>query len=145
MKRILVATDGSEGAGRAVDFAAQLAMETGANLQVINVTDDHGLPEAVMGQFTRPQSAWIQDMLTAHSAELLRKARERARTKGDITIHLESRSGDVAQSVLEVAGETAADAVVVGKRGSGRVAGLLLGSVSQKLVSLATGVVIVVP
>jgi len=33
----------------------------------------------------------------------------------------------------------------VGRRGQGRLAGLLLGSVSQKLVSLAPCIVVVVP
>jgi nucleotide-binding universal stress UspA family protein len=37
------------------------------------------------------------------------------------------------------------DAIVVGKRGAGRVAGTLLGSVLQKLVILAPRVVIGVP
>jgi nucleotide-binding universal stress UspA family protein len=41
--------------------------------------------------------------------------------------------------------EFAADVIVVGKRGQGRLAGLLLGSVSQKLVMLADRPVVVVP
>jgi nucleotide-binding universal stress UspA family protein len=99
----------------------------------------------VLGQVTRPQSAWIRDVLSARSAEILREARERARLKGRVSVQLESRDGDVAQAILDVARETPSDAIVVGKRGTGRVAGLLIGSVSQKLVSLANNVVIVVP
>ena len=45
-----------------------------------------------------------------------------------------SRSGEVAQTIIDIAQEKQVDAVVVGKRGAGRVPGALLGSVSQKLV-----------
>jgi nucleotide-binding universal stress UspA family protein len=47
--------------------------------------------------------------------------------------------------ILEAAGREKPDAIVVGKRGRGRLSSLLLGSVSQKLASLATVPVIVVP
>jgi nucleotide-binding universal stress UspA family protein len=60
-------------------------------------------------------------------------------------IQLESRVGDVAPTIIDIAKEKQADAIVAGKRGTGRVAGLLLGSVSQKLVSLAPLPVTIVP
>lgn len=145
MNTILVATDGSEGADRAVDYAAQLAKESGARLLIVNAMAIHDVPQAVLDQFSRTQDAWLRDTLAAHSAEILQRARDRARTVGVKMVRLESRNGDAAQSILDIAQEAAADLIVIGKRGSGRVAGLLIGSVSQKLVSLSPKVVIVVP
>ena len=53
MKRILVATDGSEGAGRAVEYASRRAKDDGAELWIVNVMGGHGLPE----QWSAPSPA----------------------------------------------------------------------------------------
>jgi nucleotide-binding universal stress UspA family protein len=45
MRRIMVATDGSEAAGRAVDYAAGLAKREKADLLVANVIGGYGLPD----------------------------------------------------------------------------------------------------
>ena len=145
MNKILVATDGSDGADRAIDFAAQLAKDLGSALVIMNVVGAKSLPETVVSQFTRAEHAWIRDLSAAASAKILQEARDRAGNLGATMVRLESRDGDPAQAVLDFAEEAAADVIVVGKRGTGRVSGLLLGSVSQKLVSLASRAVTVVP
>ena len=143
MKRILVATDGSEGADHAVEYAARLAESQGADLVIVNVIDT--LPDKLLRGFTHAQHAWVAELLQSLSAETLTKARDHARGIGVAMIQLESRLGEVAQTIIDIAQEKEADAIVVGRRGAGRIAGLLLGSVSQKLVSLAPLPVIVVP
>lgn len=145
MTRILVATDGSEGADRAVDYAAARAKTDGAELLIVNIIGGYGLPDKVVRAFTHAQQAWLDELLASLSAETLNKARGRAQGIGVTTIQLKSRTGEVAQAIIEIAQEKRADAVIVGKRGAGRVAGLLLGSVSQKLVSLSPLPVTVVP
>lgn len=145
MKRILVATDGSKGSDRAVDYAARLTKSFGADLLIVNVIGSGGLPDNVFRRFTRAQQAWLRELLESLSAEMLTKARDRARSAGASTIQLDSRAGAVAPTILAIAEERKADMIVVGKRGAGRVSGLLLGSVSQKLVSLAPLPVTVVP
>jgi len=144
MKSILVATDGSDGADRAVDYAARLAKTEGCDLLIANVIGG-GLPENVFRQFTHAEQAWLREQLEAVSKHILTAARERAQAAGAATVLLESRSGDVAQSIVEIAQEKDVATIVVGKRGVGRVAGLLLGSISQKIVSLAPKPVTVVP
>jgi nucleotide-binding universal stress UspA family protein len=52
--------------------------------------------------------------------------------------------GEEAQTILDVAREEAADIIVVGPRGLGRLAGLLVGSVTDKLVQLSDRPVLVV-
>ena len=145
MRHIVVATDGSPGADRAVDYAARLAKDSAADLVIVNVIGGYGLPGEVFRRFTRGEHVWLEELLEALSAGILRGAQDRVRALGVASAQLASRRGEVAQTILDVAGEKDADAIVVGKRGSGQLAGALLGSVSQKLVSLAPRVVMVVP
>jgi len=145
MNRILVATDGSEGADRAVDYAARRAKADGADLLIVNVMGGYGLPDKVFLAFTNDQNVLLKELLASQSAATLTTARDRAREAGVSTIVLESRTGEVAQTIIDIAHEKKADAIVVGKRGAGRVAGVLLGSVSQKLVSLSPLPLTVVP
>ena len=145
MNRILVATDGSEGADRAVDYAARRAKADGAELLIVNVMGGYGLPDKVFLAFTNDQNVLLKELLASQSAATLTTARDRAREAGVSTIVLESRTGEVAQTIIDIAHEKKAEAIVVGKRGAGRVAGVLLGSVSQKLVSLSPLPLTVVP
>ncbi len=145
MNRILVATDGSEGADRAVDYAAHRAKTDGAELLIVNVIGGYGLPDNVFMAFTHDQHIWLKEMLESQSAKTLTAARDRAWKVGVGTILLESRTGEAAQTIIEIAQEKKADAIVVGKRGTGRVGGVLLGSVSQKLVILSPLPLTVVP
>jgi nucleotide-binding universal stress UspA family protein len=64
--------------------------------------------------------------------------------KGVARISAEPSFGDPAQEIMTVAQDRQADLIVVGSRGHGRLAGLLLGSVTQKVVSLAHCPVVVV-
>jgi nucleotide-binding universal stress UspA family protein len=133
VKQILVATDGSEGSDRAVDFAANLAKSYGATLLIINIRGGYGLPVALLRQFSNADGAWLGELLTSMSAEVLKSARDRALKIGAPTIVLESREGKIAQSIIDFAKEKHADAIV------------LLGSVPQKLLGLAACVMVVVP
>jgi nucleotide-binding universal stress UspA family protein len=145
MYRILVATDGSEGADRAIDYAARRAKADRAELLIVNVVGGYGLPEKILLAFTNDQSVLLKELLESESTQTLTAAGDRARKAGVGAILLESRTGEVAQTIIKLAEEMKADAIVVGKRGAGRVAGALLGSVSQKLVVLSPLPLTVVP
>jgi nucleotide-binding universal stress UspA family protein len=145
VKRILVATDGSEGSDRAVDFAADLAKTHGADLLIVNIRGGYGLSIELMRQFSDTDSAWFEELLKTTSAEILNSARDRAHSAGVPNIVLESRGGHIAEAIIDFAEEKDADAIVVGKRGSGDMTEMLLGSVPQKLVNLASRVIMVVP
>lgn len=145
MTRILVAIDGSEGSGRALDYAVRRAKADAAELLIVNIVGGYGLPETIFTALTQDQSVWLKELLESESAKMLTAGRDRALKAGAGTVVLESRSGEVAHTIIEIAKEKNADAIVVGKSGLGRVAGALLGSVAQKLVVLSTVPLTVVP
>ena len=141
MRRIMVATDGSEGADRAVDLAAELAKAFGGELLIVTVGGN--LSGEEMRQLERAEGN-IGEALDMLADQILTAAKTRAERLG-ISIRLRSAWGDPAQSIIETAARESSDTLVVGRRGRGRLAGLLLGSVSQKIASLAPCTVVIVP
>ena len=141
IRRVLVATDNSDSAYRAVETAADLSKRMGAALIIVNV--EQGYFDHNLGPL--PTRDGIGDILEARSREILLRAKEQAESIGVAQIQTISGLGDAAAFILDVAKREAVDMIVVGKRGRGRLAGLLLGSVSQHVVNLAPCSVQVVP
>jgi nucleotide-binding universal stress UspA family protein len=142
MRHVMVATDGSSGANRAIDVAAELAKAVAGDLLIATVADSQLAEEA--RQLARVEGS-IGDVLEALTTKTLKDAEARARHLGLSRIELRTGSGDVAQSLIDIAAGNSVEMIVLGRRGRGQLAGLLLGSVSQKLVSLAPCAVTVVP
>jgi nucleotide-binding universal stress UspA family protein len=147
MKRILAAVDGSPAALKAVAFAADLASRYDAELVVLTVAAhvapvvDHGIDEyariegirapAAEYGFSAAQGALDEACRTASEGRALRPTTVLA-------------VGDPATEIISAAKDRKADLIVVGSHGQGRLAGLLLGSVAQKVVGLASCPVAVV-
>lgn len=141
--RILAATDGSDDAMRAVEAAARLASATGAELVLVTVGKEQLSAEE--SHEARRQGLSPGDALEMLAQRTLAEARQQARSAGASAIRLVDTVGDPAQSILEIAEREHPDLLFVGRRGRGRVAGMLLGSVSQKLACEAGCAVVVVP
>jgi nucleotide-binding universal stress UspA family protein len=123
---ILVGTDGSERARRAVELAATLSMRLNAHLKIVHVVTLDDPPLDAQNDYANI-------------------ARVRAETLGAVGVQSESLAGnDIAATLIDAARRDDVDLIVVGKRGLSRVTGLLLGSVSQKLTSTAPCAVTVV-
>jgi nucleotide-binding universal stress UspA family protein len=143
MKPILVGVDGSPSADRALEAAAELAKISASKLIITNVEQGRLHPE--LDGLVPTESASIDDILYAASREILARAETKARSLGVSQVRSHSGLGDIAGSILELAELEKPDVIVVGRRGTGHLTGLLLGSVSRKLVSLAPCKVLVVP
>jgi len=142
MTYIMVATDGSGGASRAVEVAAELAKALACSLLIVTVAD------RLLGEEVRQLSqTGISPgaVLESLSAQTLKAAEASARQLGAQRIDVRTSWGDVTQSLLDIAAAGSTRMIVVGRRGRGQLAGLLLGSVSQKIASLAPCPVVIVP
>ncbi|MBR0764871.1 universal stress protein [Bradyrhizobium japonicum] len=142
MRRIMVATDGSSGADRAVDVAAEIAKALSGNLLIVTVADSLAFEQAQQMVLAEGSTG---DVLEAMTTQTLKTAEARARDLGASQIELQVGWGDITRSLIDIARGGSVEMIVVGRRGRGQLAGLLLGSVSQKLVSLAPCAVVVVP
>jgi nucleotide-binding universal stress UspA family protein len=147
MKRILVGVDGSATSLKAVELAADLAKKCGAQLTLLTVVPRS--PPAVDPTFEEyARIEHIQDppeeFVVAAAEKVLDRARKAAGAKGATPIEAGPAFGDPAREIIAEAEDRNADLIVVGSRGHGRLAGLLLGSVAQKLVSHAPCPVLVV-
>ena len=145
MRCILVATDGSKSANRAVDAAAQFAKSFDAKLLIVNAIDAGVLSSDELNSFRKVEGISLGEALASLSSQILMDAESQARKHGLTNIVTQSREGDAAQAVMEIVREKGADAIVVGRRGRSQLVGLLLGSILQKLVTHAPCMVVVVP
>jgi len=142
MKRIIVATDGSSGANRAIDAAADLAKAIGAELVILTIGGTISSPDL---RRLASDDGDLGKTLKLASNKVLEQASKRAKRLGLARVKLQCEWGDPAETIINTARHEKADMLVVGRRGRGRLSGLLLGSVSQKVASLAPCTVIVVP
>ena len=138
---ILVATDGSDHADKAVALAAELSKKYGAKLIALHVIaqswESH-VPEALKA-YARSEhiEASEREILKAVGDQILHGASVLAREEGVEDIETILETGDPAATVLQVAKDQGAQFLVMGNRGLGGLSGLLQGSVSQKIVAHA--------
>lgn len=137
-ERILLAVDGSEHALHATRKAAELArLVKPVEFRIVVSYDP--IP-VYLGE---PN---MQIAITNRKGEAEDILNTAVREVGEIPckIHTEILEGDPANAVIEVAKTRKSDIIVMGSRGLGRLAGLLLGSTSQKVVAHASCPVLIV-
>ncbi len=138
INKILVATDASPASGRAVSFAAKLAVRHEAELLILNVIRDMQLPDELR-QAPEFESFYNdrEDMMRQIADKILGEARDRAKKIGAKGVQTAIGSGDPATSVAGFARRRNIDLIVVGTRGLSKQGGTpSMGSVSRKLLDL---------
>ena len=136
-KRIVWATDGSAGADRALEIAKSLASQDSASLVAVHRV------EFVAGKGGVPPQSADEDERQVKVAGQVAELEGEGLDVSSRVVH-----GGVmgaAHMIAEIAQEEGADLIICGTRGHTALTGLLLGSVTHRLLHIAPCPVLVVP
>ena len=118
MYKYLLATDGSESSIHAAEYVKKVAGEhRGAEVHIVSVKE---------------LAAWF----TINLEEVIEKT-VNVFKGSKVQIYTIIKEGDPSQTIVETAEGLGVDHIVMGARGLGRVKGMLLGSVSQKVINMS--------
>ena len=135
-KTIVLGLDGSDGARRALPFAVELARRDNAKIVIAHIE------ERILGKGGGPLHVDEEEVL----ADIRRQAEELSAQGIDTSVETSDvMLGGPAHSIDEIADKVGADLIVVGTRGDSPVVGLLLGSVTQRLLHIASVPIFAVP
>jgi nucleotide-binding universal stress UspA family protein len=126
-KHILVAIDGSTYSQQALPTAIEVAKKFGSDVLVLHVSE-HDRGRAVVYSLESPADA---TKLVGNAVKVIRDAG--ITVKGQLG---DMAAGHVAKAIVETAAANNIDLIVMGSRGLSDVQGLLLGSVTHKVIQL---------
>ncbi|MBV9041434.1 MAG: universal stress protein [Acidimicrobiia bacterium] len=148
MKTIVVGTDGSPTAHKAVLDAAELALASGAHVHVVSAyrseTSIRAMSATAAVAGALPDGASALSGVLAGDAEQTATNAAKELADGDVSVESHAVPGDPADALLDVARAVDADVIVVGSKGMTGAKRFVLGSVPNKVAHHATCNVLIV-
>ena len=135
IRKILVATDGSSHAKKAVEFTGDFASKYDANIYVVHVVQEARIPEEMKRLFEvehvekPPQRAYFETI----GKKIIEEAKTNLLKHGVKKIETVLLVGDAPQEIVDFAKKERIDVIIVGDRGLGKVKEFLIGSVTHKV------------
>jgi len=146
---ILLCYDGSPDATSAIEKAGELMLQARAIVVTVWEPFMDYLSRRGGGVLYWPEEVSFEDVDAGAERSAREQAQEGARRARDAGLRAEARAamraGSVAETILSLAEELQAQAIVLGTRGRSGYKAVLLGSVSHEVVQHADRPVIVVP
>jgi nucleotide-binding universal stress UspA family protein len=129
--RILLATDGSAHAEKALEYTRDLALRDDAQVIVVHAFGRApSYPSYQAGQWGDQIMAGLMAAGQAVADEAARKLEQAC-----VQVDVEVMEGPAADAIISVASIREPDLIVMGSRGHGELASLLLGSVSHRVLA----------
>ena len=129
LKKILLATDGSDHARKAIEYASDIAAKYKATVYLIHVVPPlHSVAEVDVKK--------IQDNQQKFANQIIEEAEREVKKKGVEGYQSTILQGEPAREIIEFARKNSVDMIVMGSHGAGKVETLMLGSVSNKVCHL---------
>jgi nucleotide-binding universal stress UspA family protein len=140
IKKILVPTDGSEHASKAIGYACGLALKFGATVCLLHVVP---FPPALFHEaaFGMPDFQKLQE---EDGRKIMEEAKRKAKRRGVREVQSAVIQGNPASKIIEFARTEGVDLIVMGNRGLSGVTEFVLGSVSHRVSHLANCTVAIV-
>lgn len=143
---IIVGVDGSEASMRAVQAACQIA-DTEARIWLVHtpVAETVAFATGAVAGYHMVTMMQNEKEVQEAADRIIKSATDAAVDAGGQIAGNVIRRGDPGDEILAEAKDKNADLIVTGRRGLGNIAGLLIGSTSQRISHLATCAVLTVP
>jgi nucleotide-binding universal stress UspA family protein len=136
-RHLLIATDGSELAQKAVDQGLDLAKELGAKVTAITVSEP--LASMVAGRPVYPtQIEEYEQAMASNANSILAPVCEAARAKAVACEGVYLKDQYPAEGIIETANARGCDLIVMASHGRRGVARLLLGSQASKVLTYSS-------
>lgn len=133
MRKVLLPVDGSDSAFHAALYLVEFARQHGpVEVHVVNVQ-----PKPVEWQTRGMEKDAINDQLTVDAHHAMKPILHVLNEK-EISCQTHVKLGDTAETLAALAKELGCDHIVMGTRGLGAISGIVLGSVTRKVLHLAT-------
>jgi len=144
LKKILIATDGSETSLRAAEMAVGIAKTSSASLTAVYVMDVQRLAQ-LPGYAAMPGiKDNLMELMFKEGSEALEEIGDKARDAG-VAYERAVAEGDPGEELLKLCSDQGFDLIVLGSIGKSGLTKFLLGSVAEKVVRHAHIPVLVVP
>lgn len=144
--KILLATDGSDGARAAVDFIRRFPFPRNSEVTVLTVLDESLFPDKGTAQFDEEERQLLEESereIRREAEKLLGIETARLRDAG-WSSSTALRIGHAADEIVKTAEEQQSDLIVVGSHGQGSIRSFLMGSASNSLLHYAPCSVLIV-